>query len=201
MTSHKNFMIAAAAVALLTAPALADPQPAAAPKAAASPAAAPATPTAEPAAAPATRAAPAATPHSGNDIVDVVKADRQFSTFAKIVEAAGLTAELEGAEPMTVFAPTDAAFQALPAGTLDTLLKPENRAQLVAFVNYHVVPAAATSQQLNGRTVRATAVNGQQLTIDARSGVKVNDATVVRADLKASNGVVHGVDKVLTPPA
>lgn len=183
MTSDKKFMIAAAAVALLSAPALADPQPAA--SAAATPAARPA----------------AATPTSGNDILDVVKADRQFSTFAKVVEAAGLTAELEGAEPMTVFAPTDAAFQALPAGTLDNLLKPENRAQLVALVNYHVVPAAATSQQLNGRTVRATAVNGQPLTIDARSGVKVNDATVVRADLKASNGVIHGVDKVLTPPA
>lgn len=183
MTSQKNFMIAAAAVALLAGPALADPQPAAAPKAAVSPAAA------------------STTPQSGADIVDVVKADRQFTTFAKVVEAAGLTAELEGAEPMTVFAPTDAAFQALPAGTLDTLLKPENRAQLVALVNYHVVPAAATSQQLNGRTVRATSVSGQPLTIDARSGVKVNDATVVRADLKASNGVIHGVDKVLTPPA
>lgn len=185
MISDRKFMFAAAIAALLASPALADPQPAPAPKAAA--------PAVEPAARPA--------PQSGNDIVDVVKADRQFSTFAKVVEAAGLTAELEGAEPMTVFAPTDAAFQALPPGALDTLLKPENRAQLVALVNYHVVPAAATSQQLNGRTVRATSVSGQQLTIDARSGVKVNDATVVRADLKASNGVVHGVDKVLMPPA
>jgi uncharacterized surface protein with fasciclin (FAS1) repeats len=191
MTSNRNFMIAAAAAALLAGPALADPAPAAAPKAAASPA----TPAVEPSA----TARPA--PNATADIVDVVKADRHFSTFARVVEAAGLTAELEGAEPMTVFAPTDAAFQALPAGTLDTLLKPENRAKLVALVNYHVVPAAATSQQLNGRTVRATSISGQQLTIDARSGVKVNDATVVRADMKASNGVVHAVDKVLTPPA
>lgn len=194
MTSNRNFMIAAAAVALLSAPALADPKPTEA------------APSVEPAA-----SAPAATPSatapaataqaSASDIVDVVKADAQFSTFARAVEAAGISAQLEGDQKMTVFAPTNAAFAALPAGALDNLLKPENRAQLVALLNYHVVPAQASSDQLEGRTVRATSVNGQPLTIDGRSGVKVNDATVVRADLRASNGVVHGVDKVLTPPA
>lgn len=200
MTSNRNFMIAAAVAALLSAPALADPAPATQPNATPAAAAAPA---AEPAATPTSpTAAPAATAAATNsDIVDVVKADPQFSTFTRAVQAAGLSAELEGSEKMTVFAPTNAAFQALPAGTLENLLKPENRAQLVALLNYHVVPAQATSQQLAGRTVRATSVNGQPLTIDGRVGVKVNDATVVRADLHASNGVVHGVDKVLTPPA
>jgi len=185
MTTHRNFMIAAAVAALLSAPALADPAPAAT---------TPATPPA--ASAPAVKAEAAA-----GDIVDIVKADAQFSTFARAVEAAGLAAQLEGDQKMTVFAPTNAAFAALPAGALDDLLKPENRAALVALLNYHVVPAQASSQQLAGRTVRATSVNGQPLTIDGREGVKVNDATVVRADLQASNGVVHGVDKVLTPPA
>lgn len=193
MTSNRNFMIAAAAVALLAAPALADPAtktgPAAQPQASQAQASQ-ATPAVE----------PSATPAASGDIVDVVKADRQFSTFTRAVEAAGLTSELEGREAMTVFAPTNEAFAALPAGTLETLLKPENRAKLVALINYHVVPAAATSQQLAGRTVRATAINGQSLTIDGRDGVKVNDARVTRADLRASNGVVHGVDKVLMPP-
>jgi uncharacterized surface protein with fasciclin (FAS1) repeats len=177
-------MIAAAVAALVSAPALADPAPAASPAATAAPA-----------------AETAAAPASSSDIIDVVKADPQFSTFTRAVEAAGIGAQLEGDQKMTVFAPTNAAFAALPAGTLDTLLKPENRAQLVALLNYHVVPAQATAEQFAGRTVRATSVNGQPLTIDGRTGVKVNDATVVRADLRASNGIVHGVDKVLTPPA
>lgn len=180
MTSNKKLMVAAAAFALVSAPALADPA-SSAPK--------------TPPSAAARDAAPATT----GDVLDVVKADQEFSTFARAVEAAGLTAQLEGAEAKTVFAPTNAAFEALPPGALDDLLKPENRAKLVALLNYHVIPAAATSQQLNGRTVRARTVSGEQLTIDARAGVKVNDAKVVRADLRASNGVVHGVDKVLTP--
>lgn len=181
MKSHTHLLIAAAAAALMSAPALAGPA-------------------AENKTTPAAQSQTSA-PAAASDIVDVVKADAQFSTFVRAVEAAGIGAQLEGDQKMTVFAPTNAAFAALPAGALEDLLKPENRAKLVALLNYHVVPAEALSQQLAGRTVRAASVSGQPLTIDGRAGVKVNDATVVKADLRASNGVVHGVDKVLTPPA
>lgn len=187
MLSNKTFIIAAAAAALTTTPALADPKSPIASQAKTEQSA------------PVAQATTAARPASG-DVIDVVKGDAQFSTFARAVEAAGLTSTLEDATAKTVFAPTNEAFAALPAGTLDTLLKPENRQQLVTLLNNHVVPATATSQQLAGRNVRATAVGGQQLTIDARDGVKVNDARVIRADLRASNGVVHGIDKVLMPP-
>ncbi len=119
--------------------------------------------------------------------------------LAAALQAAGLVDTLKGTGPFTVFAPTDAAFAALPAGTVDTLLKPENKDQLVKVLTYHVVPGAVTAAQVSGLT-EATTVEGQEISIStAGDTVMINDATVVVADVTASNGVIHAIDKVLLP--
>lgn len=133
------------------------------------------------------------------DIVETALAAGQFKTLAAALDAAGLVDTLKGSGPFTVFAPTDAAFAALPAGTVDELLKPENRDRLVAILTYHVVadrlPAArvATMDQ-------AATVNGESIDIRASGdGVTVDGARVVKADVAASNGVIHVIDAVLMP--
>lgn len=133
------------------------------------------------------------------DIVDTAVQAGQFKTLATALQAAGLVDTLKGAGPFTVFAPTDAAFAALPAGTVDELLKPENREQLVAILTYHVVPGRVTAAQVAGMDT-ATTVQGGALALRASGGaVTVNDARVVSADVAASNGVIHVIDKVLLP--
>ena len=133
------------------------------------------------------------------DIVDTAIAADGFDTLVAAVQAAGLVDTLKGEGPFTVFAPTDAAFAALPAGTLDSLLMPENRDQLVDILTYHVVPGAVTSDQLAGQVMTVNSVEGSPIQIDATDGVMVNDAHVVQADIEASNGVIHVIDTVIMP--
>lgn len=133
------------------------------------------------------------------DIVDIAAGNSDFSTLVAAVSAAGLVDTLKGEGPFTVFAPTNAAFAALPAGTVDTLLLPENKDQLVKVLTYHVVPGAVTSDQLAGQRLSVATVQGQNVHVNGTHGVKVNDATVTSADIIASNGVIHVIDKVLLP--
>jgi uncharacterized surface protein with fasciclin (FAS1) repeats len=137
---------------------------------------------------------------SSKDIVDTAAAAGQFNTLIAAAKAADLVDTLKSPGPLTVFAPTDAAFAALPAGTVDNLLKPENKAQLVKVLTYHVVSGKVTSGQVVTLDT-ATTVEGGAVDIDASNGkVMINDAQVVQADVGASNGVIHVIDKVLLPP-
>jgi uncharacterized surface protein with fasciclin (FAS1) repeats len=137
---------------------------------------------------------------SGDDIVDIAAGNGDFTTLVAAVQAAGLVDTLKGDGPFTVFAPTNAAFAALPAGTVETLLKPENKDQLVKVLTYHVVPGAVTSDQLIGQRLNVATVQGQSLHIDATGGgVKVNKSNVTTADIVATNGVIHVIDRVLLP--
>ncbi|MGJ3263819.1 MAG: fasciclin domain-containing protein [Salinarimonas sp.] len=134
------------------------------------------------------------------DIVDVAIAADDFTTLVAAVDAAGLVETLKGEGPFTVFAPTDAAFAALPEGTVETLLQPENRDQLVAILTYHVIPGAVMSSDIAGQEVMPETVQGSTLSIDATGdAVMVNNATVVTADVEATNGVIHIIDTVLIP--
>ncbi|MCE2892447.1 MAG: fasciclin domain-containing protein [Hyphomonadaceae bacterium] len=136
------------------------------------------------------------------DIIDVAVGAGSFNTLAAALTAAGLVDTLKTSGPFTVFAPTDAAFAKLPAGTVETLLKPENRAQLISILTYHVVPGKITSNQLLDKVTPATTVQGRKATIDGRNGrVTVNGVAVIAADVGASNGVIHVIDTVLMPPA
>lgn len=137
---------------------------------------------------------------AGKDIVDTAVSAGQFETLATALEAADLVETLKGSGPFTVFAPTDAAFAELPAGTLENLLKPENKDQLVQVLTYHVVPGRVAAEEVM-KMDEAETVNGKAIEIDASSGgVKVNDANVTTADIAASNGVIHVIDKVILPP-
>lgn len=133
------------------------------------------------------------------DIVDIAAGNPDFSTLVAAVQAAGLEDTLRGPGPFTVFAPTNAAFAALPPGTVDRLLKPENRDDLVGVLTYHVLPGAVTSDQLAGQRLDVETVQGSTVHVDGRVGVKVNRATVTAADIAASNGVIHVIDRVLLP--
>jgi uncharacterized surface protein with fasciclin (FAS1) repeats len=133
------------------------------------------------------------------DIVDIAASNPDFSTLVAAVQAAGLAETLKGDGPFTVFAPTNAAFAALPAGTVENLLKPENKDQLVKILTYHVVPGAVTSDQLAGKRMDVATVQGQTVHVDGRKGVKVNKSNVTTADIMASNGVIHVIDAVLLP--
>ena len=132
------------------------------------------------------------------DIVDTAVAAGSFNTLAAALTAAGLVETLKGEGPFTVFAPTDAAFAALPAGTVEDLLKPENKDKLTAILTYHVVAGKVMSTDLTN-DMKAATVNGAEVTIMTEGGVKVNDANVTTADIEASNGVIHVIDKVITP--
>jgi uncharacterized surface protein with fasciclin (FAS1) repeats len=132
------------------------------------------------------------------DIVDTALASGKFSTLAAALGAAGLIETLKGQGPFTVFAPTDDAFAKIPAETLSALLQPENRARLTAILTYHVVAGKVMAGDVvNLKT--ATTVQGQELKIDASKGVRINDATVISADVEATNGVIHIIDSVLLP--
>jgi len=133
------------------------------------------------------------------DIVDIAAGNDDFSTLLTAVQAAGLVDTLKGDGPFTVFAPTNAAFAALPESTVEDLLKPENTEQLVKVLTYHVVPGAVTSDQLAGQRLDVATVQGQAVHVNGTDGVKVNKATVTTADIMASNGVIHVIDKVLLP--
>lgn len=144
---------------------------------------------------------PAYAAETKGDIVAVASGAGQFKTLLAAATAAGLVPTLQSAGPFTVFAPTDAAFAALPAGTVDTLLKPENRKQLASVLTYHVVPGKTLSTALAGKQLSVATVQGATVAIDGRKGVMVNGAKVISADVAASNGVIHVIDKVLMPPA
>ena len=135
----------------------------------------------------------------GKDIVDTAVAAGSFKTLAAALEAADLVDTLKGDGPFTVFAPTDDAFAKLPKGTLETLLKPENKDKLKAILTYHVAPAKAMSKDLkDGQAVKT--VNGKDVTVKMKGGkVMVGDAKVTKADVAASNGVIHVIDTVLLP--
>jgi uncharacterized surface protein with fasciclin (FAS1) repeats len=132
------------------------------------------------------------------DIVDTAAAAGDFGTLLAAAEAAGLVETLKGEGPFTVFAPTDEAFAALPEGTVDDLLKPENKDKLAAILTYHVVPGKVMSTDLTNDMTAAT-VEGSDVTIMTEGGVMVNEANVTTADIEASNGVIHVIDSVLMP--
>ena len=134
------------------------------------------------------------------DVVDTAVAAGQFKTLAAALQAAELIDALKGTGPFTVFAPTDEAFAKLPAGTVETLLKPENKDKLKAVLLYHVVPGSVTAEQvtkLNGRSVKT--LQGNSIKVKASHGVRVDNAKVTQTDIKASNGVIHVIDTVLMP--
>ena len=133
------------------------------------------------------------------DIVETAVEAGAFETLVAAVQAAGLVETLQGDGPFTVFAPTDEAFAKLPEGTVQSLLRPENRAQLIAVLTYHVVPGKVTASQVVNLTGAAT-VQGQRVDIAVESGnVMIDGATVVTADVMATNGVIHVIDEVILP--
>ncbi len=133
------------------------------------------------------------------DIVDLAMASDSFNTLVTAVKAADLVETLKGEGSFTVFAPTDAAFEKLPAGTLDTLLKPENKEKLQAILTYHVVPGKVTAEEVV-KLNSARTVNGQKVTIKTSYGsVMINDAKVIKTDLIATNGIIHVIDSVILP--
>ncbi len=135
---------------------------------------------------------------STQDIVGVASSAGSFNTLVAAVKAAGLADTLKGPGPFTVFAPTDEAFAKLPAGTVESLLKPENKQKLAAILTYHVVPGKVMAADV--KTMQAKTVNGQNLSLQAgNGGVTVNGAKVVTADVAATNGVIHVIDKVILP--
>ncbi len=134
------------------------------------------------------------------DIVDLAVGNDNLKTLVAAVKAGGLVDVLKGDGPFTVFAPTDEAFAALPKGTLESLLKPENKDKLVAILKYHVVSGKVMSTDLSNG-MKAGTVQGEKIKVWIGNGsVKINDAKVVAADVKAKNGVVHVIDKVILPP-
>jgi uncharacterized surface protein with fasciclin (FAS1) repeats len=143
---------------------------------------------------------PLSAAHAGaKDIVDTAAGAGKFNTLVAAVKAAGLVDTLKGKGPFTVFAPTDEAFAKLPKGTVEDLLKPENKAKLTKILTYHVVPGKIMSKDIAGKKADVATVEGSKLAVDATDGVKVDGATVVTADVAASNGVIHIIDTVVMP--
>jgi len=134
-----------------------------------------------------------------HDIVDTAVAAGSFKTLVAAVTAAGLVDTLKGAGPFTVFAPSDDAFAKLPAGTVDDLVKPENKDKLTAILTLHVLSGAVHAADIAGKTLSPDSVNGEALTVDGNDGVTVNGAKVVSADIACTNGVIHVIDAVLLP--
>jgi uncharacterized surface protein with fasciclin (FAS1) repeats len=137
------------------------------------------------------------------NIVETAAGAKVFGTLLAAAKAAGLADALANGENLTVFAPTDDAFAALPAGTVETLLKPENKAQLAAILSYHVLPRILTSDQMPNKTIHIRTIKqGGDRTLaltKSAKGVTVDGANVVTADIRASNGVIHVIDKVMLP--
>ena len=136
---------------------------------------------------------------SALDIVDTAVSAGQFNTLVAAVEAADLVATLKGDGPFTVFAPTDEAFAALPEGTVESLLKPENKDELIAVLTYHVVAGKIMSSDIAGKQTMVESVQGSELDVNATNGVTVDGATVVTADIETDNGVIHVIDRVVLP--
>ena len=132
-----------------------------------------------------------------NSIVNIAASNPSFSTLVTALKSAGLVDVLNGTKDYTVFAPTNQAFAALPAGTVESLLKPENQDKLVKILTYHVVPGSVLSTSLQNGEVPTVA--GQNVNVSVGNSVAVNDAQVIQADIKASNGVIHVIDQVLLP--
>ena len=148
----------------------------------------------------ASKDASAATCTAGKDLVAVASGADNFKTLVAAVKAAGLAETLQGKGPFTVFAPTDAAFAKLPAGTVEDLLKPENRDKLVAILKYHVIFGKVLAADV--KTMEAKTVQGQSVKlVVSDAGVTVNNAKVVKTDVMAENGVIHVIDTVIIPKA
>ncbi|HYG25373.1 MAG TPA: fasciclin domain-containing protein [Caulobacteraceae bacterium] len=146
-------------------------------------------------------AAPAFKPvTAAGDLVETAKASGQFTTFVKALDATNLTAVLKNNKNLTVFAPTDAAFAALPAGELERLMNPDNAAELQSLLVYHLVNAPVDSKKVDGAKGPVQTVAGSELLLDGSGeAVKANSATVLQADVRATNGILHVVDQVLKP--
>ena len=137
--------------------------------------------------------------HGKKDIVDTAVAAGNFGTLVKAVQAADLVSALKGEGPFTVFAPTDEAFAKLPAGTLEMLLKPENKAKLAAILTYHVVPGKVMAADVV-KLRSAKTLNGQSAKVKTKGGaVMIDNAKVVKTDIETSNGVIHVIDTVILP--
>lgn len=136
-----------------------------------------------------------------HDIVDTAVAAGSFKTLVAAVTAAGLVETLKGAGPFTVFAPSDEAFAKLPEGTVAGLVKPENKAKLAAILTLHVMSGKVMAADVSGKKLSPASVNGEALHVDGTSGVTVNGAKVVTADIACTNGVIHVIDTVLMPKA
>ncbi len=144
--------------------------------------------------------AEANTPDPDGDVLDVAAATGQFTQFLAAVEAAGYEETLRGEGPFTIFAPTDEAFRRMDQAEVDRLMLPQNRDELLARLAYHVVAERVTSENVGGRRTQFEAASGYRLAVDGRDGLRVNDELVVMPDISATNGVIHGVNEVLTPP-
>lgn len=138
-----------------------------------------------------------------NNIVEIAQENGSFNTLLAAAKAAGLAGALADGDNLTVFAPTDEAFAALPEGTVENLLKPENKDQLIAVLTYHVVPRELTSDMLPGNTIHVKTIKGagdKTLAVTkSGTGVTVDEANVVAADIRADNGIIHVIDKVMLP--
>ena len=138
---------------------------------------------------------------SSSDIVDTAVAAGTFTTLVAAVTAAGLVETLKGAGPFTLFAPSDDAFAALPAGTVEELVKPENKAKLTAILLLHVVPGKVMAADVAGQVMDPATAGGAKVHVDGTNGVTVDGAKVVTADIECTNGVIHVIDGVLLPKA
>ena len=144
--------------------------------------------------------AEAATPNPEGNVLEVAAAAGQFTRFLEAVEAAGYAETLRGEGPFTIFAPTDDAFRRMEEREWRRLMDPHNHDELLALLAYHVVAERITSEGAGARVTRPEAASGFRLTLDGRDGLRVNDTLVVMPDMAASNGVLHGVNEVLSPP-
>lgn len=140
------------------------------------------------------------TPDAQGDVLDVAAATGQFTRFLAAVEAAGYEETLRGEGPFTIFAPTDDAFREMSQSELDRLMQPRNRDELLAILAYHVVPERVTSASVEGAQRPMEASSGYRVQIDGRDGMRVNEQLVVMPDIEASNGVIQGINSVLSPP-
>lgn len=140
-------------------------------------------------------------PNPAGDVLEVAAATGQFTRFLAAVEAAGYAETLRGEGPFTIFAPTDEAFRRMDRRELERLLRPRQREELLALLAYHVVPERVTVASVGERVTRPESASGHRVTLDGRDGLRINDQLVVMPDIDASNGVIHGVNSVLAPPA
>jgi uncharacterized surface protein with fasciclin (FAS1) repeats len=140
------------------------------------------------------------TPDPQGDVLDVAAATGQFTRFLAAVEAAGYEETLRGEGPFTIFAPTDEAFRQMNQREVERLMQPRNREELLAILAYHVVPERVTSESVSGAARPMEAASGYRVQIDGRDGLRVNEQLVVMPDIEASNGVIQGINSVLSPP-